>query len=83
MQSVRVEAELIKIKYYLVLLDSKFVNLWEEVGKEDIFGIFRVFVWNELFYVIFCYFIIIILVDAVKDELEDALVVHETECSDS
>lgn len=61
----------------------EFVDFCDEVVKEDVLLGFRIFVPNELPDVILGNFHIVVSVDTVKDELKYALVVHQTEDSDS
>jgi hypothetical protein len=63
----------------LILFDFEFIYFRDKVSEEDVLRVFRVLIGEEFFDVIFCDFDIIVLIDAVKDKFEDALVVHETE----
>ncbi len=83
MEAVRIGTELIKIEDGLIFLDFEFVNFDYKVGEEDFFRVFRVFVGNEFFNVVFCDFEIVILVDTVEHKLKYAFVIHKTEDCDS
>ena len=63
----------------MILLNFEFVNLGNEVGEEDVLGVFGVLVGEEFFYVVFGDFEIVVLVDTVKNELQDAFIVHQAE----
>ena len=70
---------MIKIQNNLILLNFEFVNLGNEVGEEDVLGVFGVLVGEEFFYVVFGDFEIVVLVDTVKNKLQDAFIVHQAE----
>jgi hypothetical protein len=67
----------------LIILQLEFVYFGDKVVKEDIFLGFGIFVPDELSDIILRDFHIVIPVNTVKDELKYALVVHQTEDSDS
>ena len=67
---------MVKIENDLILFDFEFVDFGDEVGEENVLGVFWILVGEEFLDVIFGDFQVIILVYAVKDEFQDAFVVH-------
>jgi hypothetical protein len=76
MKTIRIGAKLVKIENDLILLDFEFVDFGDEVDEENVLGVFWILVGKEFLDVIFGDFQVIILVYAVKNELQDAFVVH-------
>ena len=83
MQSIMIRSKLIKIEDCLIFFDFEFIDFWGEVSEEDFLRVFRVFVTDKLFDIIFGDFEIIVLINTVKNKFEDALIIHKAKNSDS